>query len=167
MTCKRFEELLSAYVEGELSAEERREMDGHIASCPACAELLAFFREAEGAMAALPEVEPGPDLMAKLYAIPEKRSKFRVVLDFLVRPDLQPVFAALSVLVIALSFVFFTPQGRGVQKAIDRQIHAGYSQVEKLYAKAGSVTGELNSLKTNVVDSLKNLAPEKGQEKNP
>lgn len=165
MTCKRFEELLSAYVEGELSAEERSEMDGHIAACPACAELLAFFREAGEALAGFPEIEPEPELMSRLYAIPEKKSKLRDIFGFLVRADLQPVFAALSVFVIAISFVFFMPQGRGIQKAVDRQIHLGVSQVEKLYAKAGSVTGDLGSLKTSVVDSLKKLAPEKGQEK--
>jgi anti-sigma factor RsiW len=166
MTCKTFEELLSAYVEGELSAAERSEMDGHIASCPACAELLAFFREAEGALAGFPEVEPGPELMARLYAIPARPTGFRALVDFFVRPALQPVFAAVSVLLVAVSFIFLTPQGRSVQKVIDRQIHAGYSRVEKLYAKAESVPGEINSLKTTVVDSLKNLAPEKGQEKN-
>jgi len=164
MTCERFEELLSAYLEGELSLEEKREMDGHLASCLACAELLTVFRETQAALKGFPEVEPGPALMARLYAIPEKKRFFQPVFDFLVRPSLQPVFAALSALFIAISFVFFVPQGRGIQKAIDRQIHLGYSQVEKLYAKAGSVTDELGSLKNTVVDSIKTLTPEKGQE---
>jgi anti-sigma factor RsiW len=164
MTCERFEELLSAYLEGEVSAEERREMDTHATSCPACAELLSLFRASQEALAAFPEVEPGPALMARLYAIPEKKKFFKPVFDFLVRPDLQPVFAALSALFIAVSFVFFLPQGRGIQKAINRQLHLGYSQVEKLYAKAGSVTDELGSFKNSVVDSIKTLGPLKGQE---
>jgi hypothetical protein len=113
-----------------------------------------------------PEVEPGPALLARLYAVPEKKQFFKPVFDFLVRPDLQPVYAAFTVLFIALSFVFFAPQGRGIQKAIDRQLHLGYSQVEKLYAKAGSVTDELGSFKNTVVDSIKTLNPLKGQEEN-
>jgi anti-sigma factor RsiW len=164
MTCERFEELLSAYLEGDLSAEEKRAIDGHIAACSSCAELLSLLRETQGALRSFPQVDPSPDLMAKLYAIPEKKRFFRPVFNFLLRPDLQPVFAAFSVLFIAISFVFFAPQGRGIQKAIDRQLHLGYSQVEKLYAKAGSVTDELDSLKNTVVDSIKTLNPLKGQE---
>jgi anti-sigma factor RsiW len=164
MTCERFEELLSAYLEGEVSPEVKREMDAHLASCLACAKLLTVFRETQEALKSFPELEPGPALMARLYAIPEKKSFFQPVFDFLLRPSLQPVFAALSALFIAISFVFFLPQGRGIQKAIDRQLHLGYNQVEKLYAKAGSVTDELGSLKNTVVDSIKTLTPEKGQE---
>ena len=164
MTCERFEELLSAYLEGDISPEEKREMDAHLASCPACAELLTVFRETQEALKGFPEAEPSPALIARLYGIPEKKSFFKPVFDFLLRPALQPVFAALSALFIAISFVFFLPQGRGIQKAIDRQLHLGYSQVEKLYAKAGSVTDELGSLKNTVVDSIKTLTPEKGQE---
>jgi anti-sigma factor RsiW len=164
MTCERFEELLSAYLEGELDAAEREAFGSHLASCPACAELLAVFRETQAALAGFPEAEPSPTLMAKLYAIPEKKSFFRPVLGFLLRPDLQPVFATFSALLIAVSFIFFAPQGHGVQKAIDRQLHLGYNQVERLYAKAGSLTDELGSLKNTVVDSIKTLNPLKGQE---
>jgi anti-sigma factor RsiW len=167
MTCERFDELLSAYLEDRLSAGEKREMDAHLASCPACAELLSLVQQSQAALAGFPELEPGPALMARLYAIPEipeKKKFFRPVFDFLLRPSLQPVFAAFSALFLALSFIFFLPQGRGIQKAINRQLHLGYSQVEKIYAKAGSVTDELGSLKTTVVDSIKTLSPLKGQE---
>jgi anti-sigma factor RsiW len=164
MTCKRFEELLSAYLEGEVSGEEKREMDAHFASCPACAKLLSLLQETREALHGFPEIEPGPALMAKLYAIPEKKKFFKPVFAFLLRPALQPVFAAFTVLFIAISFVFFHPQGRGIQKAINRQLHLGYSQVEKIYAKAGSLTDELGSLKNTVVDSFKTLNPLKGQE---
>lgn len=164
MTCERFEELLSAYLEGEAGPDEKREFESHLAACPACAELFSVFRETQAALAGFPEAEPGPALMARLYAIPEKKSFFRPVLDFLLRPDLQPVYAAFSVLFLALSFVFFAPQGRTIQKAIDRQIHQGYDRVEKLYAKAGSLTDEIGSFKNTVVDSIKTLNPNKGQE---
>jgi len=164
MTCERFEELLSAYLEGALSAGEKAEMDAHLAACASCAELYAIFRETQAALAGFPEAEPGPELMARLYAIPERKPFFKPVFRFLLRPDLQPVFAAFSALFIALSFVFFVPQGRGIQKAINRQLHLGYSQAEKLYAKAESVTDELGSIKNNVVDSIKTLNPLKGQE---
>ncbi len=81
------------------------------------------------ATAAFPEVEPSPALMARLYAIPEtapeKKRIFRPVFDWLARPALQPVYAALSGLFIVLSFVLFHPEGRGIRKQIDVQFHRG------------------------------------------
>ncbi|MEN6310449.1 MAG: zf-HC2 domain-containing protein [Acidobacteriota bacterium] len=167
MTCERFEELLSAHLEGELGPAEKLEMDAHAAACAACGRLLSLFRETHEALTGFPEVEPSPELMARLHAIPARKRFFKPIFTFLVRPDLQPVLAALSVFVIAVSFVFFLPQGHGTRKAISRQLHLGYGQVEKLYAKAGSVTDELGSLKTAVVDSFKSLSPGKGQEDKP
>jgi anti-sigma factor RsiW len=164
MTCERIEELLSAYMEGDLSEAERREVGAHLAGCPSCAELLSLLRETRGALAAFPEIEPSPGLMARLNAIPEKKRFFKPVVRFLLRPDLQPVYAAFSVLFLALSFVFFLPQGNGIRKELDRRLHQGYSQVEKLYAEAGSLTDEVGSLTTSVVDSIKTLNPLKGQE---
>jgi anti-sigma factor RsiW len=164
MNCERIEELLSSYLERDLSPEDKREVEAHLEICPSCAELLAALRETQEALAGFPELEPSPALMVKLYAIPEKKRFFKQAFDFLLRPSLQPVFAAFSTLFIALSFVFFLPQGRGIQKALNRQLHLGYSQVEKLYAKAGSFTDELGSIKDSVVDSLKTLNPLKGQE---
>jgi len=164
MNCERIEELLSAYLEHDLSAPDSREVEAHLKTCPGCTDLLSALRETQLVLAGFPELEPSPALMARLHAIPEKKGLFKQAFDFLLRPALQPVFAAFSTLFIALSFVFFLPQGRGIQKAINRQLHLGYSQVEKLYAKAGSLTDELGSIKDSVVDSLKTLNPLKGQE---
>jgi len=164
MTCERIEELLSAYLEDDLTGEQKREVDAHLAGCPACAGLLAVLRETRAALAGFPEVEPSPVLMAKLYAIPEKKRFFKPVVRFLLRPDLQPVYTAFSVLFIALSFVLFAPQGSGIRKEIDRQVHLGYGQVEKIYVKAESLTDEIGSLSNTVVDSIKTLNPLKGRD---
>lgn len=45
MNCKRYEELMSAALDGELSAQERQELDRHLAECPACAALFDELRE--------------------------------------------------------------------------------------------------------------------------
>jgi len=164
MTCERIEELLSAYLEGELSAQSKREVDAHLASCAGCAELLAVLRETQAALAGFPEVEPSGKLMADLYAIPTKKRGFKLVLDYVLRPALQPVYAAFTLLLLFVSFVLFVPQGQGIKKAIDKELHLGYSQVEKLYAKAGSLTDDLGKIKDSVVNSLKTLNPVKDQE---
>ena len=45
MTCDEAEILLHALIDGELDAGHAREVEGHIAGCPACAAQLAAYRE--------------------------------------------------------------------------------------------------------------------------
>jgi hypothetical protein len=161
MTCERIEGLLSAYLEGELGTAERAEVDGHLAACPECAALVALMKETTRAMAAFPEAEPSPALFSSLYAIPaekhEKKRLFRPVFDYLTRPALQPVYAAFTVLFIAMSFVLFHPEGRGIRKQINVNFHRGIGTVEKLYADAGLIKGEIGNFTTNVAKSIKTL----------
>ncbi|HSA97304.1 MAG TPA: zf-HC2 domain-containing protein [Acidobacteriota bacterium] len=168
MTCQRIEELLSAYLEGELAAAERAEVEGHLAGCAECAELAALMREEMAATAAFPEAEPSPELLARLYAIPEtKREKkrfFQPVFDWLGRPALQPVYAAATGFLIVLTFVLFHPEGRGIRKAIDVQLHRGIGTVEKLYADAGGLKGEIKAVSNGVVKSFNSLGLLQGDE---
>jgi anti-sigma factor RsiW len=169
MTCERIEELLSAYLEGALAAAERAEMESHLAACPGCAELAGLLRETMAATAAFPAAEPSPALMARLYAIPgtapEKNRILRPVFEWLARPALQPVYAAFTVLFIALSFVLFHPEGQGIRKRIDVQFHRGLGTVEKLYADAGTVKGQVGAFAGNVIRSLDTLGLPGGDEK--
>jgi len=150
------EELLSAYLEGELDESRSADVGRHLASCPECRLLVESMKEAREALGALPEVEPSPALLRKLYAIPEKR-RFRLVPDFLLRPSLQPVFAGATALLVVVSFLAFSSGGRAFQKSINRQLHVGYSKAERLYAKAGSLTDEMSSYKETILGSLKNV----------
>ena len=54
MDCDRYLELMSAALDGELSAGERRELDSHLAVCPECA---ALFEQLSGQSAALRELD--------------------------------------------------------------------------------------------------------------
>jgi anti-sigma factor RsiW len=150
------EELLSAYLDGRLDEPQAAGVGRHLASCPDCGLLLEAMKDAREALGALPEVEPSPALLRRLYAIPEKR-RFRLVPDFLVRPSLQPVFAGATALLVFVSFLAFSSGGRTFQKSINRQLHVGYSKAERLYAKAGSLTDEMGSYKETILGSLKNM----------
>lgn len=150
------EELLSAYLEGGLDESRAANVGRHLASCPDCSLLLEAMKDVRKALGALPEVDPSPALLRKLYAIPEKR-RFRLVSDFLLRPSLQPIFAGATALLVFVSFVAFSSGGRTFQKSINRQLHVGYSKVEKLYARAGSLTDELGSYKETILGSLENV----------
>ncbi len=169
MTCQRIEELLSAYLEGGLAETDRAGVESHLATCPACAKLAGLIKETMAAAAAFPEVEPSPGLRARLYAIPEagreKKRLFRPVFDWLTRPALQPVYAALTGLFIVLSFVLFHPEGRGIRKQIDIQFHRGIGTVEKLYAGAGTIKGEVGAFAGSVVKSFNTLGLLGGNEK--
>lgn len=43
MNCDKYLELMSAALDGECTAEERRELDGHLAVCPECARLFRIL----------------------------------------------------------------------------------------------------------------------------
>jgi hypothetical protein len=110
------------------------------------------------AAAAFPEVEPSPAVYARLYAIPEakreRRSLVRPLFEWLARPALQPVYAALAGLIAVLSFVLFHPEGQAIRKKIDIGLHRGLGTVEKLYADAGMIKGEVHALAGNVIKSF-------------
>lgn len=161
MTCERIEELLSAYLEGELAPGERAAVEAHLAACPACAEFAGLMKEALEATAGFPEAEPSPALFARLYDIPEKagrrKSLVRTVFDGLTRPAFQPYYAAASALLIALTFVLFHPEGRGIRKQIDIGLHRGVGTVEKLWADAGALKGQVGAFAGDVIKSFNTL----------
>ena len=170
MTCERTEGLLSAYLEGELAAAERAGVEAHLAACPACAGLLGLLKETLAATAGFPDAEPSAGLMARLYAIPEtaaagRKPFFRPIFDWLGRPALQPVYAALTAVFIALSFVLFHPEGRGIRKQVSVQFHRGVGTVEKLYADAGGLKGEVRAVSADVLKSFNTLGLLGGDEK--
>lgn len=164
MECKTIENLLSPYLEDELTLEERKNIEEHLQSCQSCAELLSFMEDARVSLAAFPELEVSKDLTKKLYDLPQKKKKFSLVLDLLLRPSLQPVMAAATVLLVVVSFYIFHPNRSAIDRALERQLHIGYSKVERLYAEAESITHSLNEYKDNLLVSIKKLKPFRGNE---
>lgn len=156
MTCEQIEGLLSAFLEGALNQTDKAVVESHLAGCPDCAALLSVLSRTQKALAGFPELEVSSGLLARLAAIPERKKKFSLTFDFVLKPALQPVFAAAAIFMTLLSFYLFNPQKKNIDRAIDLKIHTSYSQVEKLYAKAGSFTGRLGETADNVYLSVKN-----------
>ncbi len=50
MDCDKYLELMSAALDGELTAEERRDLDSHLAVCPECAELYCRLTDQTAAL---------------------------------------------------------------------------------------------------------------------
>jgi hypothetical protein len=101
--------------------------------------------------------------MARLYAIPEKKKKISPVIDFFLRPALQPVFAVATVFLTLFLFYLFHPDRQQINRAISRQFHRGYNQVEKLIARAGAFTESLNGEKENLIVSLRSKLERNGE----
>jgi len=160
MKCEKIEELLSPYLEDELSLEEKGAVAKHLKTCENCSLLFSYMEETRESLADIPELEVSENLLDRLYSIPIKKKRFKLTLpsfDFLVRPSLQPVLTVATILLIMVSFYFFGPNKSSIDKSISRQIHLGYSKIESLYAKAESFTASLGEHKDNILVSLKNI----------
>ena len=164
MLCERIEDLLSPYLEDELSPEDRQTVENHLSSCPECSELLSLMREANIALTAFPEVEVSQNLQNRLYEIPLKKKRFSLGLDFLLRPAMQPVLAGVTILLMLISFYIFHPDRNLINKTITREIHKGYSAIGQLYTKAESFAVSLFDQKDEILDSLKNSRLFRGKE---
>lgn len=66
--CRRFDDLLSDYLENTVSLPLRAAMDGHAASCARCSALLADVRAIVDRAGSLPELEPSRDLWPGIAA---------------------------------------------------------------------------------------------------
>lgn len=159
MECERIENLLSSYLEDELSAKDRLAVKEHLRSCTDCSILFDLLRETQESLADFPQAEMSEELLKSLYDIPHRKRKFRLSLDFLVRPALQPYMAAATILLTVLSFYVFHPEKSAIDKSINRQVHLGYSKIGKLYSEAEAFTTSLGEHKDNILDTIKRKQP--------
>lgn len=66
MSCDAYRELLSAWIDGELAAEERSRAEAHVASCAACRQALEELREMSAAIRGLPR-ERAPESVLESF----------------------------------------------------------------------------------------------------
>lgn len=122
MLCSDFEELLSDYLDGQLSPARRRLVDEHAGQCAACSELMQDATSALRLLDRLPLVEVPPDLVTRIvYQAPtgrvrqpfERRSWLGGLFSDWLQPLLQPRFA----MGMAMTIISFAMLGRctGVQ----------------------------------------------------
>ncbi len=159
MECEHIENLLSSYLEDELAAEDKRAVEKHLASCAGCSVLFDLLRETQESLAEFPQAEISEALLERLYEIPQRKRKFRLNLDFLVRPAVQPYLAVATVLLTVVSFYLFNPEKSAIDRSINRQIHLGYSKIGKLYSEAETFTASLGEHKDNILETIKSKQP--------
>lgn len=116
MTCAQLEIALCDYLDGTLAAAERAEVERHLSSCAACAELARDAGAALAFMERVADVEPPPELVTRIFAIagtPEARAAvvrtgFRGWIRNLTQPILQPRM----VMGLSLTILFFGMMAR-------------------------------------------------------
>jgi anti-sigma factor RsiW len=110
MECVRDHGEIAAFVDGELGAAERAELESHLATCAGCRELVAAQRHLGAMFAALPEVTPPGDFEARFWArIAREREAasggFAAGLRRLFTPRRALVLGAAAVFALALAIV--------------------------------------------------------------
>src|ERR1700736_4990059 len=93
MSCGRMEKQMMPYVDGRLKVSEQREVEAHLAACPACRLRVNEFRAVSGLLDELPQIEPSPAfdarVRARVAAEPVKQSWWAVF-----APSPRAAFAA-------------------------------------------------------------------------
>jgi|UniRef100_A0A7C3SJE3 anti-sigma factor RsiW len=67
MKCKKVQDNLSAYLDGEVPEPLSRELEAHLQTCAECQKELAWFRRLERALAALSAPAP-PEIAEKIIS---------------------------------------------------------------------------------------------------
>lgn len=102
MNCRHIEELLPRYLENDLSADDRRGIDEHVASCARCRQSLETFRELEESLgelaASVPSWKAAEAGLARRFGMRPRRSIAAVL-------ESPPFVAGLSF--VALGVVLF------------------------------------------------------------
>lgn len=68
MRCWQARRLATSRAEGPLAAADAARLDAHLARCPRCAEIAVEVELAWSALETVAEIEPGPDLAARIRA---------------------------------------------------------------------------------------------------
>jgi hypothetical protein len=70
MNCKRFENLITAFLDGELAGGDLSAFREHQIGCPSCRALVEDVTQAIAACGEMPEVEPPLELLSRAIVIP-------------------------------------------------------------------------------------------------
>jgi anti-sigma factor RsiW len=153
MTCAHLEIALCDYLDGTLAAAEKAEVERHLSECAACAEMA---RDAGAAMAFIErvaDVEPPPQLVTRMFAIPgmrEARLSVRHGIQGWLRNLVQPMLQPRMVMGLSLTILFFGMMARcagipgrqlspadlnpsRVLAGLDDRVHRGWERSVKFY----------------------------------
>jgi anti-sigma factor RsiW len=112
MRCRKAEKWLLRSIDGRLDDTLRRELEAHIASCPACARAAAEYRDMFGLLRNRVSEEPLPRFWERLQpGLAEERRSFPLVIWERWCLRAIPAFVGLAV-VLGAGLVLFAPPAR-------------------------------------------------------
>lgn len=82
LDCTRAEELLSDYQEGQLPEPLRADVEGHLASCPRCPQLLAAITDVLDVLRAPLDLDPSASLAARVAQASWRAARQAAVVPF-------------------------------------------------------------------------------------
>lgn len=130
MSCA-FEEDLTAYIDSELPAARRAEVEAHLGTCADCKRTEALLRGAVARLAELPEFVPSADtrraVLAKVEALPPPLKERLLAL---LRPPVLVPSLGLAAALAAVVYVSGDSQGMEVPDAGTLELAANMELME-------------------------------------
>lgn len=148
MTHLELENLASEYLEGQLDAARRVEVEAHLTGCGPCRELVADLRGVMELCRSAEDLEPAPWLVAKILraTVGERKPTWREQVAAFFRPSPQPRVAYAVAMAIFSFSIIVNAAGLNLRKLTladlnprtwfnqaNRTGHLMYARVEKFY----------------------------------
>ena len=117
---EKYENMISEYIDGELSEAEEKELILHLEGCPDCAEHLAFVKKLSENLSIAPE-EPSPDFTARLMSrlafepFEEEKKENKLIKLF----NKKSLALAASLALVIITALFAVPRLGGGEKSAD------------------------------------------------
>lgn len=155
MSCQIFEEMLSAYIDGELSLQDKEALGKHLATCDSCRGALSEIMSVKTAIQAVPleEIPPGLHEMIMCNLTPRKSGFLNTVFERVSHWTLRqwvPTVAAAMVLVVFLSAgggAWYANRKLGLDVA-GKPLASGTKTDESVESKVKSPVGIVSSRST-------------------
>lgn len=105
---------LSAYADGELSPDERREVEAHLVTCVECREELSRLRQVKYLIGRLPEREAPPELWqgVRRRIAQEDQGPAAGILETMRAAFRRPAYAAVAAMVVLILIAVPLVKGR-------------------------------------------------------
>ena len=98
MNCHDSERLFDLYLDREITVQEGRDLGEHLRICPRCAENWLAARKAADLLSALPDEDPGPDIVSRVTMLLPRARRWT-------RPLRLPAWQAAAAVLIGLVMV--------------------------------------------------------------
>ena len=131
MNCGHMQEHLIAYLDGKAAPAARREVEEHLAACPACRERAEQFRALWGALDEVPALSPSPSFDAavrrRVAAEPHRAGLWAWL-----TPSPRLALAATALVVFSVWLSSQRPGPQPIASAAPQSIEAEFSMIQDL-----------------------------------